>query len=232
LAHHRAGVLAPMSVTQETVEAFFHRHGRSYPRSAYGPITIHNATRKSLAQLFAVLNYTCGVEVGVETGRYAQTLCAHIPNLTLYGVDIWSSDGDYRAHVTQDQYDSLYERARARMSPYNWTPIRAYSVDAAQQFEDGSLDFVYLDANHERTHVEADLTAWLPKLRVGGIISGHDYVREPRRSRQAQNDVVDTLHAWTATHQIAPWYVLGRYRQSAPPTVRQERSRSWFWVHK
>ena len=49
------------------------------------------------------------------------------------------------------------------------------SVDFAKTIPDNSLDFVYIDANHSYACVMDDMTAWTPKVRSGGIVSGHDY---------------------------------------------------------
>jgi hypothetical protein len=49
------------------------------------------------------------------------------------------------------------------------------SAASADDFEDGSLDFIYIDAAHDYESVKKDLAAWFPKLKPGGIFSGHDY---------------------------------------------------------
>src|SRR5690606_11229810 len=53
--------------------------------------------------------------------------------------------------------------------------VKARSVAAAKHVPDGSLDFVYIDADHSYAGVRADIAAWRPKIRAGGIIAGHDY---------------------------------------------------------
>jgi hypothetical protein len=53
--------------------------------------------------------------------------------------------------------------------------IVAPSVTAASLFAEGSIDWVHLDARHERQHVSADIAAWLPKVKAGGWISVDDY---------------------------------------------------------
>jgi hypothetical protein len=53
--------------------------------------------------------------------------------------------------------------------------IRGQSADAATLFPDGYFDMVYLDADHSYESVKADLKAWLPRVRPGGWIAGHDY---------------------------------------------------------
>ena len=45
----------------------------------------------------------------------------------------------------------------------------------ADKVKDSSLDWVYLDADHSYAGCLADLIAWVPKVRYGGIVSGHDY---------------------------------------------------------
>jgi len=49
------------------------------------------------------------------------------------------------------------------------------SVTASKQFDDESLDFVYIDANHTYDFVREDIRCWTPKVKKGGIIGGHDY---------------------------------------------------------
>lgn len=53
--------------------------------------------------------------------------------------------------------------------------IKEQSWNAADFFEDGSVDFVFLDADHTEESVRKDVRAWLPKIKPGGIIAGHDY---------------------------------------------------------
>ena len=55
------------------------------------------------------------------------------------------------------------------------TPIRLSSVEASKLYKDGSLDFVFIDAMHTYDGVTADITAWMPKIRKGGVLAGHDY---------------------------------------------------------
>jgi hypothetical protein len=53
--------------------------------------------------------------------------------------------------------------------------IVADSITAATFFPDASLDWVHLDARHDCAHVEADIAAWLPKVKAHGWLSGDDY---------------------------------------------------------
>ena len=58
----------------------------------------------------------------------------------------------------------------------NIIKIRKSSVEAAKDFTDGSLDAVYIDASHDENSVREDIKTWRPKIKPGGVLSGHDYV--------------------------------------------------------
>ncbi len=53
--------------------------------------------------------------------------------------------------------------------------MRQSSVEAARSFDDESLGLVFIDGNHDVDSVGADIAAWWPKLRRGGVMLGHDY---------------------------------------------------------
>ena len=59
------------------------------------------------------------------------------------------------------------------------TPLRMTSVEASKTFEDKSIDFVFIDAGHTYEEVVEDIKHWLPKVKAGGFIAGHDYYRVP-----------------------------------------------------
>ncbi len=56
-----------------------------------------------------------------------------------------------------------------------FTLIEKLSWEAADDFFDGSVDFVFIDAAHDYDSVMLDIQSWLPKVKTGGIIAGHDY---------------------------------------------------------
>ena len=69
--------------------------------------------------------------------------------------------------------------------------IHGDSADSAAGFADGSVDFVYLDADHSYDGVTRDIRAWKPKMKRGGVMGGHDRVR--RGVHEAVRDAFGTF---------------------------------------
>jgi len=61
-----------------------------------------------------------------------------------------------------------------RKFPGRHTLIRKSSYDAAKEV-DIDLDFIFIDGNHTYKHVWQDLSLWIPKIKPGGLIMGHDW---------------------------------------------------------
>lgn len=190
------------------------------------PIEIPNRDRNDLAALFGVLGLCRGAEIGTEQGAYAEVLCTRNPGLRLICVDPWQTYPTYREHVTQSKLDDFFAQTQARLAPYGVEFLRLFSVEAAQGVPNGSLDFVYIDANHTLPYVIQDLVAWVPKVRSGGIVAGHDFCR--RRPGPYQCHVVEAITAWTQSYHVAPWFVVGE--KTAREGHKRDRPRSWFWV--
>lgn len=115
-----------------------------------------------------------GVEVGTSSGVNALEVLGEWKELTkLVCVDSYPVYSDFSTELAQ--------RCLLFCAIGNFIPNpRAYlrikdSVAAANDFSDGSLDFVYIDANHSYQFVKRDIDAWCPKVRKGGIIGGHDF---------------------------------------------------------
>ena len=87
--------------------------------------------------------------------------------------------------------------------------IDDWSVAASQQFAEQSLDFVYIDADHSYESCLADITAWHPKIRDGGILSGHDYHNTIPNSR-VQCYVKKAILDYTRNHEIEPLLLWGK----------------------
>jgi len=205
------------------VEALTKRYG-TLPTGPPYPVEVPGASRLHLASVFSDMGFTKGAEIGVWAGEYSEYLCQGMPGLDLTCVDPWVAYQDYSDHRNRAHIAQTHAEAMARLAPYRCRIIRAFSVDAAPQVPDGSLDFCYIDANHGFEYVVADLAAWLPKVRSGGVICGHDYKMIAARP---DLQVVEAVDGWTRAYRVAPWFVLGRTR-TRPSEVR-DKHRSWLW---
>lgn len=189
---------------------------------------IPNVGRDNLGELFHELGFKVGVEIGVEQGLFSEVLLKANPDLKLYCVDAWLAYKGYRDHVSQERLDRFIEDTKTRLAPYNYELIRKYSMDAVTDFEDGSLDFVYIDGNHELPWVMDDICAWDKKVKPGGIISGHDYYESKRTYTKCH--VKYAVDCYVRSFRVRPWFIIGS-RAKIPEQIR-DKSRSWMWVKK
>jgi predicted O-methyltransferase YrrM len=111
----------------------------------------------------------CGAEIGVLGGTHARSMLRHLPNLSrLYLIDPYGGITDRDPKFLQ--FKAKFGADNDRITWHVRT-----SMEAVKRFSDQSLDFVYIDANHRFYHVAQDIRAWWPKVRMGGLLAGHDY---------------------------------------------------------
>ncbi len=136
--------------------------------------------REELGLLFNKLNLTGhGVEVGVQTGAFSAIVRSSWTGERLHLVDRWRHEENYRdvANIAEEAQRKLYLSVVERFASDRSVVIHKMdSLEAAQQFPDNFFDWIYLDADHSYTGCAADLEAWFPKLKVGGVFAGHDFL--------------------------------------------------------
>lgn len=148
------------------------------------------------------------VEVGCWKGKSISYMGVEVvnsgKNIKCYAVDTWRGSAEHQWDVLIRE-DKLYDLFLENIKPISHviTPVRKPSIEAAKDFADGSIDIVYIDANHDYEEVKKDIEAWLPKIKKGGIISGHDYGGWPGVTR-AVNEAfpLGIFHSPTG----ATWY--------------------------
>ena len=184
------------------------------------PIQIGSIGRIGLAEAFAELGLNTGAEIGVDRGAFSEILCKANPKLQLFSIDPWSTapfeNPIYSAKSMQGQYERHRQDAEHRLSNYNCRIIRKESLEAVKGFADNSLDFVYIDANHNFINIASDIYRWEKKVKIGGFVSGHDYHHFPPARDNHVKHIVD---AYVQAFEINPYFELG-----------QDRYHSWFWV--
>jgi predicted O-methyltransferase YrrM len=123
------------------------------------------------------------VEIGCWKGRSASFMGVEIHNsgkqIKFDCIDHWDVEGGL----------DLFKENTKSLS-HIITPIFSDSVKGADLYEDESLDFVFIDAGHLTHEVLADMNAWYPKVKSGGIFAGHDYFPG------SWDSVVTAVHEW------------------------------------
>ncbi|HEX7378001.1 MAG TPA: class I SAM-dependent methyltransferase, partial [Pirellulales bacterium] len=121
-----------------------------------------------------------GVEVGVEAGEFAATVLNSWEGRRLHLVDAWRHLPDYDdvCNIDDAGHEARLRQLPERLSRHagRYQIHRMLSREATAAFENGSLDFAYIDAQQTYEAVREDLSLWYPKVRTGGVFAGHDFL--------------------------------------------------------
>lgn len=193
------------------------------------PAHIPNCSRKELPIFLKERGYKVGAEIGVYKGEYTIHFCK--AGLQIYAIDPWMAfAGQGRTQNRQKRQDFLFGHAKRYLKSYkNVTFIRKASMDALKDFKDGSLDFVYIDGDHNFRHVAEDIFEWSKKVRKGGVVSGHDYLCTGSEARNVVIQVKHVIDAYVQTYEIKNFHTFGF---TNPSDRRGDSTKSWFWIKK
>jgi hypothetical protein len=121
-----------------------------------------------------------GVEVGVQHAQNARVLFDTVRPTELHLVDGWSAfiwGHKPREPFVQSFWDDAFEAAVKVVDDLGPAVKmhRGVSVNIAETFPDNYFDWVYVDADHIFDSLMSDWVAWFPKIKNGGVFSGHDF---------------------------------------------------------
>lgn len=143
-------------------------------------------------------------------------LLREFPNLRLFAVDPWdraipNPTMPKTAIELMEAHEEYREVTSFAIDRRNTLPME--STEAALMLRDVQVDFVFIDGNHLYECVKADLAAWWPKIRTGGLFCGHDYII--RRDRRRVFGVKRAVDEWATDNkkkiEVAPgniWWCL------------------------
>jgi hypothetical protein len=108
-----------------------------------------------------------GAEVGVDVGAHAEALLRYRGVAMLHLIDVWPNP-----------YCRGYCEGRLAAQGFGprFTMVIGSSLAAATNFKPETLDFVYIDQEHDAGAVCGDLTAWWPLLKRGGMLGYRNYM--------------------------------------------------------
>ena len=192
------------------------------------PIEIPNVGKETIPLWLKELNFKKGVEVGILKGEYGELLSKESPQMTFWGIDCWEPYEEYGDFKDPNFFVNCRNEALKRLSKYpNYKIIESYSKEALSKFRDNSLDFVYIDANHEEPYISKDIIGWSKKVKKGGIIAGDDYYR---RKNSNPWDVKYAVNKFVKENNIKPWFLLGT--QAKIPGMVRDKHRNWMYIKK
>jgi SAM-dependent methyltransferase len=118
------------------------------------------------------------VEIGCYRGEATAFFLTRVAHVVC--VDPWKDYLEFNnasEPITMTGMDAIEQEfdAVAATTPHRVLKVKLPSLEAAAQFPDGTFDLVYIDGNHGYLDVLEDIAAWLPKVKEGGLLAGHDY---------------------------------------------------------
>jgi hypothetical protein len=123
------------------------------------------------------------VELGTWKGKSTSFIVTEIINqkrkIDFYAVDLFRNDEnmDEKEIIAYGKDYSIYEEYKKNTEHLSshYKTIISDSSKASNYFDDESVDVIFIDAGHTYESVKNDIVSWLPKIKKGGVISGHDY---------------------------------------------------------
>jgi len=155
--------------------------------------------KHTLEQIVNERQVKCMAELGVYKGYTTRHLLDNCKSIERYfAVDMWKAFNDPSygryLHMSQTEWNERHEKLCQFML---WYPalhvVKMSSVDFAKKFNRRNqfFDFVYIDTSHFYEDTKAEIKAYLPLVKKGGVIGGHDYGRNVRAAHQGVKIAVD-----------------------------------------
>lgn len=147
-----------------------------------------------------------GIEVGTADGTTTAYLLKTIPDLTLYGVDPYTDYIDWNGGKINSAENERVYNERTFTFKDRLTHLRTTSDEAVEQFDDESMDFVFIDGLHEYQQVKTDIENYWKKVKKGGVLIGHDFAMIEAVNK-AVNEFSDKIGLEIQNAQQDLWYI-------------------------
>ena len=160
----------------------------------------------------SVVGRAVAVELGAWKGRSASCMGVEIANsgkaIQFSTIDHWQGSRGEGAHDADPDLQAglLYDVFLQNIRPVAEfvSVVRSDTAAAAGQFDDESVDFLYVDASHTYDGLLRDLFAWYPKVKTGGLIAGDDWCFSDRGELGVRHAVTDFFAPSLSCVQIEP----------------------------
>jgi len=137
-------------------------------------------------------------EIGCARGTFSRTVLSQWVGRRYWMIDPWVTQDieTYKeAQETQAGYDGWYNDCKLLAEQdHRAVILKEFSIPASAGFVPYQLDMAYIDANHSYPNVLADMDAWWPKVKIGGLMGGHDYAHDTKGN--AWIEVEPAVNRW------------------------------------
>ncbi len=179
-----------------------------------------------LSGLMLSLNLKTFVEVGCKEGRTAGHILKSVPDSTVIAIDPWmpmekTSDPTRETYADWD-FAKIEKEFWANVgdpSCERTLMLRQTSLEAAKGLHHRQFDIVFIDALHDYESVMADINAWWPLVRHGGVLSGHDYNHKWPGVERAVADQFDLMQIGLGPDSV--WFHVKQSNDRHQDPVRQ-----------
>jgi len=176
-----------------------------------------------------------GAEIGVFQGETSRSILESTKTKHLYMVDPWMADFDTSRglYTTKGDPGKDYREVAHFFNetfPDRSTIIRKESVNAVNEIDE-QIDFVFIDANHTYEAVWQDLEVWIPKIKTGGLVMGHDWWKKFPGVIQAVTEFCQNHNPFTPPTKIAsmPHYNLAP-GIGEPVVMKSLKAKLWWGI--
>jgi hypothetical protein len=159
-----------------------------------------------LVELLSDKGKILGVEIGCDKAVTTEFLVRSLPELELHSIDPYCEYVDWNGVPVHENTDA-YNLSVAKMEPYKdrFTLHRKLSSECVSNFEDGSLDFIFIDGIHTYDGVKEDCLNYYSKVKPGGLFAGHDFSVIPAVNR-AVKEFASSVNKEIFTTDVDVWY--------------------------
>ena len=163
------------------------------------------------------------VEVGCYMGRTTAVL-AESPGI-VYAVDTFKGSDEHQNILRNNKETFLREEFERNLNGHlTRGKVKVVQLDsrtAAQALAHLTFDMIFIDASHDYESVKADILAWVPLIRDGGLLCGHDYgANRNIDSRGLEHAVRELLPGFQVVADESIWYIrVSRQKRTIQKTI-------------
>tara|TARA_B100000287_G_scaffold333763_1_gene318936 strand:- start:2272 stop:2829 length:558 start_codon:yes stop_codon:yes gene_type:complete len=114
------------------------------------------------------------IEIGSYMGESTMLFASSQIFKEIHAIEPFAGHEDFNEKYNHNWYRVKKEFEKNTRFFDNIIHHEAYSYNIVDEFND-DYDFIYIDGSHDYKDIKRDLELYLPKLKKGGIIGGHDY---------------------------------------------------------